>query len=203
MGEGEGGKIWETSTETCIWFNLIFYHASLKDKDILWPETIITLSKRMTLHNAICYAPGVCTYLQSTCSVPDCPPALHLGEPPPFRGQALGGERAAGPSNLLTLGADAGRGTKQTSENPPQPGDNIKWEFLSRETEDKSWGLFPKDGHGTSHTMASSTVQPWHFPKQEMEANSLPLNLGGGLPCCVRACWVTSVVSDSLWPHGL
>ena len=49
--------------------------------------------------------------------------------------------------------------------------------------------------------MASSTMQPWHFPTQEMESNSLPLNLGGGLPCCVRACWVTSVVSDSvtLW----
>ena len=58
--------------------------------------------------------------------MPDCPPALHLGEPPPSSGQALGGGGAAGPSNLLTLGADARRGTKQTSENPPEPSDNIK-----------------------------------------------------------------------------
>ena len=80
----------------------------------------------MMLHSAICYASGACTYLQSTCSVPDCPPALHLGEPPPSSGQALGGGGAAGSSNLLTLGPDAGRGTKQTSQNPPEPGDNIK-----------------------------------------------------------------------------
>ena len=35
VGEGKGGMISAKSTETCIWFNLIFYHASLKDKDIL------------------------------------------------------------------------------------------------------------------------------------------------------------------------